>query len=182
MQEQSILTTYDDYRLLPNDGNRYEIMDGELYMTPAPSTEHQEVSLHLERTLLDYLEKSHWGKLYHAPVDVVLSMTDVVQPDIVLISKERSAIITRKNIVAAPDIVIEIISETTEKMDRITKKAVFERFGVAEYWIVDPEKKVIEVFKLMKEKYESPIMFKHTDMLTSSRLPGLSLSLRLIFT
>jgi len=172
MNPATVVYTYDDYLLLPNDGKRYEIIDGELAVTPAPSTEHQEISLRLEKALLQHIEQHNWGKLYHAPVDVVFSMTDVVQPDIVLVSKDRTHIITKKNIVAAPDVVVEILSETTENTDRTAKKAMYERFGVKEYWIVDPPARTVEVYRLQGNRFDEPRIFGGEEIIVSGVLPG----------
>ena len=146
--------TYDDYLELPDDGNRYEIINGELIMVPAPYTIHQEVSGNLEFQLRLYIEKEKVGKIYDAPVDVILSETNVVQPDISFISNERSAIITEKNISGAPDVVIEIISPSSAYYDLIEKKELYEKYGVKEYWLVDPKKHWIEVHVNTDSKFQ----------------------------
>lgn len=148
------LVTYDDYRHLPDDGKQYQIIEGELYMTPAPTTEHQRISINLSSILHGYVSEHQLGKVFHAPVDVVLSMTDVVQPDILFVAKERQNIITRKNIVSAPDLVIKILSESTVPIDRKRKKELYLRHGVKEYWIVNPETRAVEQLILRKNKYE----------------------------
>lgn len=148
------LVTYDDYRHLPDDGKQYQIIGGELYMTPAPTTIHQRVSRNLLRLVDDYVTQHNLGEVFYAPVDVVLSMTDVVQPDIVFISSKRLNIITKKNIVEAPDLVVEILSEHTESIDRKKKKALYELHGVKEYRIADPHTRTLEIFTLEATGFE----------------------------
>jgi len=175
------LFTYDDYLTLPNDGKRYEIIDGELIMTPAPETEHQSILGNLYRLLEGLARTQHLGKVLFAPVDIVLSMTDVVQPDLVFVSRSRQQIITKKNIVSAPDVVVEILSAGTEKTDRTTKKALYERYGVKEYWIVDPQKKSIELYQFQEGSYSPPRIFSSNEVLTSQQLPSLALPVHSVF-
>jgi len=181
MNRAEVLFTYDDYLTLPNDGKRHEILDGDLVMTPAPPAEHQRNLGRLYRVIDDFVRKHGMGEVLLSPVDVVFSMTDVVQPDIVFISKERLHIVTRKNIVAAPDIVVEIITEATEKMDRVTKKELYERYGVEEYWIVDPEKQTIEVYELRGREYSTPYMYRSSDSFKSGLLSDFSFTVNSIF-
>src|SRR5690554_2681848 len=119
------LITYDDYRHLPDDGKQYQIIRGELYMTPAPPTVHQRIARNLFLFMDDHVRKHKPGEILFSPVDVVLSMTDVVQPDIVFVAKERLNIIAEKNIVEAPDLVVEILSEHTGKIDRTKKMKLY---------------------------------------------------------
>ena len=178
----SIVYTYDDYLTLPNDGKRYEIIEGELYMTPAPMTHHQEISGNLEHILRDYLSASRWGKLFHAPIDVVFSMTEIVQPDIIVISKQRQHIITKKNIVAAPDLVIEILSESSANTDRTTKKALYEKHGVKEYWIVDPVEQAVELYVRKENAFSRLGVFSGNQIVESQVLRGLKIEVREIFS
>jgi len=175
------LITYDDYRELPDDGKQYQIIGGELYMAPAPRIYHQRILLNLAKIVDTFTDKNNLGDVLIAPVDVVLSMTDVVQPDLIFVSKKRLNIVTKNNIVAAPDLVVEILSEHSETIDRTKKKDLYERHGVKEYWIVDPENKKIEQFILTDQKFaEQPIV--HSDKkLSSSVLKGLNLNLDKVF-
>lgn len=168
------LVTYDDYRHLPDDGKQYQIIGGELYMTPAPTTLHQRIALRIKVKLFEYVEKKELGEILDAPVDVVLSMTDVVQPDIVFVAKERLNIITKKNIVEAPDLVVEILSEHTESIDRNKKKELYERHGVNEYWMVDPEAKRIEQYVPEQQAFVLKTT-AGTKKLTSILLEGFTL-------
>jgi Uma2 family endonuclease len=177
----SRLTTYDDYRQLPDDGKQYQIIGGELYMTPAPSPYHQEISLNLAIILRNYVKQHKMGMVYTAPVDVILSMTDVVQPDLVFIAKNRLNIITKKNIVDAPDLVVEILSEHTETIDRQKKLALYEKHGVKEYWIVDPAEKVIEQFVLKKEKLQLHTKTRKDEKLSAVLMNDFSLPVNQVF-
>ncbi len=142
------LVTYDDYLELPDDGYQYQIIGGELFMTAAPFSRHQRTSRNIFRIIDDYVIKNDLGETFYAPFDVVLSMTDVVEPDILFIAKERLHIITEKNIVEAPDFVVEVLSDSTEQIDRNQKKELYENHGVKEYWIVDLDLETIEIFTL----------------------------------
>ncbi len=181
MQHTTTLLTYDDYLTLPNDGKRYELLEGELFMTPAPTTEHQQILLRLLRILDDFSIHNKTGTVFPAPTDVVLSMTDVVEPDIIYISKEREHIITKRNIIAAPDLVIEILSEGTETVDRTLKKALYEKYGVMEYWIIDPDQKVIELFVLRDKIFVLIGSYSMNDKFESQLLKGLIVELKTVF-
>jgi len=147
--------TYEDYLYLPDDGKRYQIIEGEIYTTPAPIPYHQKILLRLAQLVRNFVEERDLGEVFLAPCDVILSDEDIVQPDIFFISKERLDIITQKNIQGVPDLIIEIVSHYNPKIDKILKKKLYERYGVREYWIVDPEGREIEVFVLEKGKFHS---------------------------
>lgn len=166
----SKLVTYDDYRNLPDDGKQYQIIGGELHMTPAPTTVHQRILFKLAQIIAAYVNENNSGEVLVAPVDVILSMTDVVQPDIIFVARERMNIITKKNIVEAPDLVVEIISEHTETIDRKKKKEMYERHGVKEYWIVDPDAKTIEQYLLEGKTFMSKSTAGPDETLTSPLL------------
>lgn len=144
---QEIKFTYQDYLLFPDDGKRHELIDGERYMTPAPSTKHQMISANLLGLLHAHLKHTRLGRVFAAPTDVVLSDLDVTQPDLLFIADTHSSIIGKRCIQGAPDLVIEILSETTRKFDEITKRKLYERYGVQEYWIVDPELDMIKIHR-----------------------------------
>lgn len=182
MSTQTILFTYDDYLTLPNDGKRYEIIEGELFMTPAPEIEHQRVSRKLERLIDEYVTANNLGEVFDAPVDLILSMTDVVQPDIVFISAERSHTITKKNIIAAPDLVVEILSESTSKVDRTKKKLLYEKSGVKEYWIADPDNQTVEQFILVEKEFTEGRMHGKGDFVQSNILKGLRFEVSVVFS
>ena len=138
------LLTYDDYLRAPA-GLRYELLEGELRMTPSPSIQHQTVLKRLGRILMEQLEDKGLGEVFLAPCDVVLSEHNVVQPDILFIANDRLGIIGKANVQGAPDLVIEILSQSTESWDRVSKRRVYSLYGVHEYWLVDPDAKTIEI-------------------------------------
>jgi Uma2 family endonuclease len=116
-----IFLTYEDYVLLPNDGKRYEILHGELTVTPASSTKHQTASGNLLVLLSHYIKERDLGKLFHAPIDLILEFTSVLQPDLLFVSKARHHIVTERAIEGVPDLVVEILSPTTSRTDRVTR-------------------------------------------------------------
>ncbi|SHE79793.1 Endonuclease, Uma2 family (restriction endonuclease fold) [Fodinibius roseus] len=183
MTTKEKLVTYDDYRKLPDDGKRYEIIRGELLMTPAPSTNHQRVLGKLFISLNNYVEENNLGEVLVAPVDIIFSMTDVVQPDLIFVSREREEIITKKNIVDAPDLVVEIISEHTEAIDRNRKKALYERYKVREYWIVDPEERQIMqyVFEEGAFKLQANTRTEDAGKIISAAVTDFTLRLKDVF-
>ena len=181
ISKEKIKFTYEDYLRLPDDGKRYQVIEGEVYMVPAPTPYHQEILGKLLMSLDNFIEKHKLGKVYCAPCDVILSEVDIVQPDIFFISKEREDIITEKNIQGAPDFVVEIFSPFTAKLDRTLKTGLYERFGVKEYWLVDLAQKQIEVLFLRGEGYESLGIYRINQSLESPLLKGLKVDLREVF-
>ncbi len=168
--------THADLLAIPDDGKRREIVNGEPFVTPSPNLEHQRISQRLETAFTDYLKQHPIGEFFHAPLDVILSEFDVLEPDVLFVLNERRTILDRKDWVrGAPDIVLEILSSSTESNDRGPKLKAYARFGVPEYWIVDPEERAIEVYLLGKEGYEPPRIFREQESLTSLVLPGFAL-------
>jgi len=146
--EGKISLTYEDYVLLPNDRNRYEILEGELSVTPAPGTKHQTVSGNLFKALARHVDERHLGSLFYASVDLILEPTSVLQPDLLFVSSARRSIITERAVEGAPDLVVEIVSPTTSRNDRVTKAQIYARHAVPAYWIVDPEQESVEIYLL----------------------------------
>ena len=130
--------TYDDYRRLPDDGKRYELIEGDLYVTPAPNTPHQRTSRNLEFLLLQHARAHDLGEVYYAPFDVIFGRTSVVQPDILFVRRDRIGIITERGVEGAPDLVVEILSPSTQEQDHGIKQLLYLRYGVAHYWLADP--------------------------------------------
>jgi Uma2 family endonuclease len=145
--------TYDDYVSLPDDGKRYEILDGELVVTPSPLIRHQRVSANLQFLLHAYVREHRSGTFLNAPVDVILDRSTVVVPDLVFVRRERESIITERAIEGAPDLIVEIASKSTARRDRGAKMKLYARFGARHYWIVDPHKCVLEVRELGRRGY-----------------------------
>ncbi len=175
--------TYEDYLAFPDDGRRHEIIDGEHYVVPSPLTKHQRISRNLEYALIKYLEQNPVGEVFHAPYDVVLSELDVVQPDIIYIANERSEIITERNIQGAPDLVVEIISESTRRTDEIIKRKRYEHFGVVEYWIIDPVLDSVKIYQRKAGAFEraAEISKETGGLLNTPLLPGFSLGIADLF-
>src|SRR5437764_11988416 len=121
--------TYEDYLAQPDDGKRYQLIDGELIMTPAPGTQHQSILQNLNRIILKYVEQHKLGKVFFAPVDVVFKEHEVYQPDIVYVSKERTQIITKRAIEGVPELIVEILSPSTGYYDLVHKRKVYEERG-----------------------------------------------------
>lgn len=144
--------TWDDVQQLPDDGNRYEAIEGALYMTLAPSVRHQTISMRLVHELLRLLVEPGHGRLWHAPLGVRFPATqEGVQPDIVFVSNERRSIVAPDEIKGAPDLVVEILSPSTAVRDRDLKRRLYQRQGVAEYWIVDPDAAAVDVWRFGDE-------------------------------
>lgn len=180
MLKTKIKLTYDDYVALP-DEKRYELIEGDLYMVPAPGFYHQIVSRNIEMVLWEFVKSRQLGVVVDAPVDVVFTQEDVVQPDILFISNERRSIITEKNLSGAPDLAIEILSSTSLERDKLVKRDLYARHGVKEYWIVDPVGKQIEVLLLKSHAFVLHGIFLIDDRLTSPLLPGFDLPLETVF-
>ena len=169
--------TYEDYCLLPNDGKRYEIIDGELFVTPSPLRRHQKGLANLLYYLTDFVKKHDLGEVYPAPFDVVFSQYDVVEPDILYVSKARASVITEKNVQGAPDLAVEILSESTSKIDRTTKLKLYARYRVEEYWVIDPVVLSAEIYRLAPGGYELAAQLNSSQSLTSPLFPGFTLPL-----
>ncbi|MGH7164185.1 MAG: Uma2 family endonuclease [Nitrospiraceae bacterium] len=170
--------TYRDYLLLPDDGKRYEILYGELFMTPAPTTRHQMIVGRLNHLLLAFLEPNPIGTVLVAPCDVVLSDTDIVQPDLLFVRNDGIARITEQNVQGPPDLVIEILSPGTAARDRELKRKRYEHFGVPEYWLIDPDLNTAEILRLESGQYRRISLGDRSTTLTSPLFPGLNLDLR----
>jgi Uma2 family endonuclease len=181
MSSPTTKLTYHDYLLLPEDGKRYEIMDGDLYMTPAPTTRHQSISMRLSQALATYLETHRIGTVLAAPADVLLSDNDIVQPDLLLVLDNGSATITEKNVQGPPDLLIEILSPSTASRDLDLKRKRYEHFGVREYWLVDPDQNTLEILELSTGKPGMVKRFTQTEQLRSPLLADFILDLSWLF-
>jgi Uma2 family endonuclease len=166
---------------LPDDGKRYEIIDGELYNAPAPFVLHQRVSRKLEFILEEYVTRNQSGEVFDAPVDVVLGFEDIVQPDIIFISKENSKIIAEKNIQGVPDLVIEIVSPSKEDYDRKVKLRLYSKYKVKEYWLVWPEAKKLDKYVLRQGILDLVETYNEKEILESEIFPDLKISMERIF-
>ena len=172
--------TYEDYLKTPED-KRYELIEGELLMTPSPVTLHQRISGKLEFELRKFVIENDLGEVFDAPCDVYLDDENVVQPDILFISRERLDIIGEKNIRSAPDLVIEIISENSAYRDMVQKRRLYEKFGVKEYWIVIPKEGLVEIYTLKDNLFQPYKTFHKDTVLESPYLKDLKIPLQGIF-
>ena len=180
---RSVKFTYDDFVHFPNDGKRHEIIDGEHYVTPSPNTRHQAISRNLLVSIAVYLKQHPVGEVFGAPFDVVLSDLDVVEPDLLYVSRERLDVLTADHVRGAPDLVVEILSPGTRRTDEITKRKLYERFGVQEYWVVDPELDTIKVYRRGESGFAQPteLSVERNEALTTPLLPNWSAPLRDVF-
>lgn len=177
--------TYEDYKSLTESSDqRYELIDGDLYMTPSPSVRHQTVSMKLASLLQQHIGATRCGRVLSAPLDVALGTGEqrcVVQPDILFVSNDRAGIVAQNEIAGAPDLVVEILSSGTAQRDRRLKKALYARSGVSEYWIVDPEFERVEVFLLSGDGYSEPRVHESADRLVAVVVPGFELPVAELF-
>lgn len=164
--------TYEDYQKTSDD-QRYELLNGALMISPSPNTAHQSVQVELGWRMAQFVREGRLGHLFFAPTDVVLSRTDVVQPDLLFISSERVDIITPANIQGAPDLIVEIRSDSTAERDESFKRQLYAESGVEEYWLVDPDAATISVLLLGDFGYEEAATYTLGQTLTSPMLDGL---------
>jgi len=177
----SLLTkkTIKDYMELP-EGAPYQLIEGELIMSPAPSFEHQRVSGRLFRRLLTAVEDKGLGIVVYAPIDVYLDEENAFQPDLVVVLKDSKARIEERGIFGAPDVVVEILSPSTAYYDLTEKKDVYERVGVKEYWIVDPKRKSFEIYANSEDGFKLICHAKAKGKVRSELL-GIEIDLKEIF-
>ena len=172
--------TYDDFLLFPDDGKRHELIDGVHYVTPSPVTRHQRIIGDLFGPIWTYLQRNPAGQAFLSPFDVVFSHFDVVEPDLLYMSHATAArVLTPENVRGTPDLVVEIGSKITRKRDATIKYRLYERFGVAEYWVVDPEANVVRVHRSEDGRFRTAIdlTLDAGDTLTTPFLPGCELRL-----
>lgn len=180
--DPAVCLTYDDYLLFPEDGRRHEIIEGEHYVSPAPNRKHQRILATLSREVGSFVHLRGLGEVLFAPFDVVFSDVDIVQPDLIFVASANLGILTEANAQGAPDLVVEILSESTRKRDLTTKRKLYARSGVAEYWVIDPEIETVTVFRIKGELVRSRELALETgDHLESPLLPGFELKLSELF-
>ena len=183
LRDPSPKLTYEDYLRFPNDGKRHEILGGEHFVTAAPFLRHQRLARRLVFRIEAYLLEHPLGELFFAPTDVILSPHDIVQPDLLFVSNERDSILTEANIQGAPDLVIEILSSSSRRLDEVLKRKAYEEFGAREYWIFDPVRKTTQVWERTDEGLRRRALLSATagDILTTALLPGLEIPLAEVF-
>jgi Uma2 family endonuclease len=165
--------TYEDYCRLPEDGWIYEVIEGELYMSPAPLTIHQRCKIKLASEFLDFAESHDAGMVLDAPTDVLLpGLANPVQPDVIFVAKDRLEIVKAERVEGAPDIIVEVLSPSNWIVDRRDKFRIYAKAGVREYWIVDPKPRTIELYFLRGGAYELIGKYSVGETVRSEVLPG----------
>ena len=172
--------TYEDYAKTPDD-ERWELIDGELIMAPAPNMEHQSIQSAVGVAIANFVASQELGRLFFSPTDVKLSENDTVQPDLVFVSSERENIITYANIQGAPDLVVEILSPSTARRDWRDKFDLYQSHGVKECWLVDPVSRMVWVFLLTDGVFDEVGRYGEDDTMTSPTLEGFGVDLSEVF-
>ncbi|MCZ7643974.1 MAG: Uma2 family endonuclease [Planctomycetota bacterium] len=172
---------YSDYRALPEGGKRYQLIDGELLVSPSPKTRHQELSSRLYMALQVFVSNQKLGRVYYAPLDVILTDEDVVQPDVFFVSAARAAIVREEGVFGAPDLCVEILSKSSREIDRDVKRKLYARHGATEYWIVDPDADLVQLFRLQEDPERPLRACGSGDTLVSPLFPGFELPLGAVF-
>jgi len=183
MPQASFKLGLEEYELFPDDGQRHELIDGEHIVTPAPTARHQLVLLRLGAALLRFVEAHRGGIVLPAPTDVILSPHDVVQPDVLFVSAERSSIV-RNRIEGSPDLAVEVLSPSSRRTDEVLKRHAYEQWGVRELWIVDTDVERVRVYRLEGERRfgrACELSAEHGEALTTPLLPGFSIELAELF-
>ncbi|CAA9320470.1 MAG: hypothetical protein AVDCRST_MAG56-6873 [uncultured Cytophagales bacterium] len=160
---------------------RAEVIDNDLYMSPAPSAEHQRLLKRIFRLLDGYVEEKGLGEVNIAPFDVILDEDNVVQPDLFFVATEKRGAIADRGLLGAPDLIVEILSPSSFYRDTVQKKDLYETFGVGEYWIADPANQVIEIFTLAEGKYRLHAFLAGSGEITSARLGDLRIDAKAVF-
>ena len=173
--------TFAELQQWPDDGRRYELYDGEVIVVPSAFPRHQRVAMNLGEVFAEYRD-AHGGVFFNVPIDIVFSEHNVVHPDVVYFRPERRHVVhdweaTR----AAPDLAVEVVSRSTEARDRGRKMEMLARFGVHEYWIVDPKQNTIEIYVLAESTYELAGVFGAHEEVRSSTLPDLAFQTARVF-
>lgn len=174
--------TFEDLELLPeeHEGDRHELIDGELIVTPSPAPKHQIASRSLFRRLDRHVVENDLGEVYYAPIDIRFTPDNVLIPDIIFIARDRLHIVGPQTVDAAPDLVVEILSPGTRRRDLTTKRDLYARFGVREYWPVDLDERSVEVLALVGDAYQ-PLPARKDGSLQSRVLPDLRITLEDVF-
>jgi len=182
---QGARLTYQDFLQFPDDGLRHEIIDGEHYVTPSPNLRHQELVLRLGMSIGLHIEdRPERRRVFVAPFDGVFSFHDIVEPDVIFVAPDQLDILTAKNIQGTPAMVVEILSASTRKRDQEVKRKLYDRMGVREYWLVDPEQNVVSIYRRDAEgafPLTTSLSAEGHDTLRTPLLPGWSVDLARLF-
>jgi Uma2 family endonuclease len=175
---QDKIWTYEDYAALPDDGNRYEVIEGELVMAPAPRVDHQRCSFNLGLIIGPHVKAHGLGEVFAAPCDVVLDRRNVLQPDLIFISRDRSKVVTELNLQGAPDLAVEILSPSTARRDRTQKMRIYARHGVPHLWLLDAQAQTLEEFVLDGATYRLTSTCGGDEVFRPALFPGLEVPLK----
>jgi len=182
-RDKRLKLNYRDYALFPEGGSkRHEIIDGEHYMTPSPTTKHQRISRNMVWIIESFLRENRCGEILSAPFDVILSDNDIVVPDLVYVSRKNIHMLTEENIKGIPDLIIEILSPSHRKRDRILKRDLYEKYGVKEYWLIDPDKEQVEVYTFSGNRFLPPAVYNRDQVIKTGIIPGLEVDIKAIFS
>jgi Uma2 family endonuclease len=173
--------TYPELRMMPDDGKRYELIDGEVFVTPSPSEKHQRILVNLLMSMQAHAKARGLGRVYVAPFDVVFGEKTALQPDLLFVSSPRRGIIGPEYVLGAPDLVVEILSPYRVPYDRVTKFEQYAQNGVGEYWIIDPVAESVDVFRLAGSSYELVGSVTGDRTLETPLLPGWKMPVRDLF-
>ena len=174
------LLTVEDYRATP-EGTRYQLIEGELIMSPSPNRYHQDIVLNLTDILRGFLRRQSLGRLYASPFDVYLSDHDVVQPDLLFVTNARLSILAEDGLHGAPDLAIEVLSPSTAQLDKKSKRILYARHGAKELWLVDPLLLQIQVYDFARDTTKPVRLVEENETLSTPLLPGLTISAAEVF-
>ncbi len=180
-QAKALPITRHDYEEMPAGPPYYQVIEGDLVMSPSPNIYHQAIVRRLCTLLGQFLEKRPLGELFVAPLDVFLSEINVYQPDVIFISNQRRSILTEHGLEGAPDLAVEVLSPGTARFDKGSKRKVYARTGVKELWLVDADAKLIHVYQLAKDADTPTATYDEKAVFTSPLFPGLRLKAASIF-
>jgi len=170
-----------DYEAMPQGPPYFQLIEGRLVMSPSPLTNHQRVVMRLSSVLHHHVQQHQLGEVFVAPLDVFLNDINIYQPDIVYLSKSRLHRLTEQGVEGAPDLCVEVLSPSTERFDRVTKKKIFAQSGVTELWLIDPKAETLSIHSLAAPTEDPAQLFTASETLHPSLFPGLTIDLRQIF-
>lgn len=176
--------TWEDLDRLPPDGMRHELIRGEHVVNAAPNLFHQDISQNLVGIVRPFVRRAGLGRVYQSPVNVLFPDGSMVDPDVVFVSNERRSVLKKKRIEGAPDLIVEVLSKSTRRHDEVDKRSLYEEFGVAEYWIIDPIPQSVKIYRRDASGafgHSFVVSAMEDTTLTTPLLPGLAIALAEVF-
>lgn len=155
--------TYEEFARLPDDGNRYEVIAGDLEVTPSPRPKHQNVVGALAEFVRPFVRRHDLGQVFPGPIDVLFGEGDYLVPDFVFVRRQQLGTVTDRGVESAPDLVVEVLSKSTAARDRTVKRERYALYGVPEYWVIDPDRRRVEVYRLREDPNQATVV---TDRLS----------------